>query len=246
MNKVFWKKHSATILTGIGAAGVVGTTIMAVQATPKALRLLDAAKDEKGDDLTKLEKVRGAGPAYIPTIVTGVATITCIFGANSLNKHQQATLMSAYALVDKSYKEYKAKVNELYGDDATKQVEKELAKDTYKDYDASLEGNEKLYYDMFSQRYFEATPEMVRRAEYELNRSISLQECAYLNEFYVNVGLEPIESGWSYGWARSINNERYWQEWVDFEHEKVIMDDGLECIIITFGQDPILDFENYY
>jgi hypothetical protein len=37
----------------------------------------------------------------------------------------------------------------------------------------------------------------------------------------------------------------YWQTWVDFHHEKVIMDDGLECIIITFMQEPYPEFEDY-
>lgn len=34
-------KHSPEILTGIGIAGMVTTTVMAVRATPKALKLRD-------------------------------------------------------------------------------------------------------------------------------------------------------------------------------------------------------------
>ena len=37
-------KHSPEILTGVGIAGMVTTTVMAVRATPKAIRLLE---DEK-------------------------------------------------------------------------------------------------------------------------------------------------------------------------------------------------------
>ena len=40
-----------------------------VKATPKALSLLEQAKEEKGEELTKLETVKIAGPAYIPSIV---------------------------------------------------------------------------------------------------------------------------------------------------------------------------------
>ena len=35
------KKHSPEILTGIGIAGMITTTVMAVRATPKALILIE-------------------------------------------------------------------------------------------------------------------------------------------------------------------------------------------------------------
>ena len=59
---------------------------MAVKDTSKALILLDEAKKEKGDDLTKFEMVKVAGPVYIPTVLVGVSTLGCVFGANALNK----------------------------------------------------------------------------------------------------------------------------------------------------------------
>ena len=111
----FIKKNAPTILTCIGAAGVIVTTVMAVKETPKALSLLEDAEEEKGEELTKWEKVKIAGPVYIPSIITGAATIACIFGSNVISKRQQATLTTAYALLDNSYKEYKKKVDEVYG-----------------------------------------------------------------------------------------------------------------------------------
>ena len=114
-SKLFLKKNTSTILTCVGATGVIATTVMAVQATPKALTLIKEEETIKGGDLTKLEKVKVAGPTYIPAAVTGVATIACIFGANVLNKRYQASLISAYALLDTSFKDYKRKLKELYG-----------------------------------------------------------------------------------------------------------------------------------
>lgn len=38
------KKHSPEILTGIGIAGMITTTVMAVRATPKALILIEEKK----------------------------------------------------------------------------------------------------------------------------------------------------------------------------------------------------------
>ena len=109
----FIKRNSATILTCAGGVGLVATTGLAIKATPKAMTLLEEAKKEKGEDLTKLEVVKTVGVTYLPTILTGTATLACIFGANILNKRQQAALMSAYMLVDTKFKEYKDKVKEI-------------------------------------------------------------------------------------------------------------------------------------
>lgn len=103
------KKASPTILTCIGAAGVVATAVLAVKATPKADSLIkaDSRRNHDGDPYaaTKLEAVKSCWKCYIPAAATGVATIICIFGANTLNKKQQASLASAYALVNRSYTE---------------------------------------------------------------------------------------------------------------------------------------------
>lgn len=127
--KVFFKKNGATILTCLGAAGVIGTAVTAVKATPKAMLLLNEAKKEKGSSLTKLEVVKIAGPLYIPSVLIGVSSIACILGSNVLNKQKQAALVSAYTILDQSYKEYKNKVTEMYGEEANKAVEEELSKD---------------------------------------------------------------------------------------------------------------------
>ena len=66
-SRKFLKKNGSTILTCMGVTGVVGTAIMAVKATPKALELIEDAKKEKGEDLTKLQTIVIAAPAYIPS-----------------------------------------------------------------------------------------------------------------------------------------------------------------------------------
>ena len=59
------------------------------------------------------------------------------------------------------------------------------------------------------------------------------------------LGLEPLEQGFDFGWTIDANMDMYWQTWVDFKHEKTVMDDGLECIIISFMQEPVPDFDDY-
>lgn len=245
-SQVFLKRNSSTILTCVGAVGVVATTVTAVKATPKVMLLLEKAKSEKGEDLTALETVKIAGPAYIPSAVLGVTTLACIFGANVLNKRGQASLMSAYALVDRSYKDYRKKVDEIYGSEAGGQVRAAIAKDKYEEEPKHvLDDDTRLYFDYYSNRYFEATPAEVKNAEYELNRKLVLDDCVYLNEWYDLLGISGLEHGLDVGWSTCANSTMYWQTWVDFHHEKVVMDDGLECIIVSFMQEPYHDFEDY-
>lgn len=102
LNKKNLKKASPTLLSCFGAVGVIGTSALAVKATPKALRKIRADSRENHNDpnaYTKLEAIQSAWIYYVPSVVMGAATIICIFGANILNKRQQAALTSAYALL---------------------------------------------------------------------------------------------------------------------------------------------------
>lgn len=247
----FIKKNAPTILSCLGVVGVVATTVMAVKATPKALSLIENAEEEKGEKLSKWEKVNLAGPVYIPSVVTGVATVACILGSNVISKRQQATLISAYALLDNSYKEYRKKTNELYGEEADKQIRGEIAKDKYTGDNESLDNDKELYYDFYSGRYFESTPEAVLWAEYETNRSMIVNYAVGLNEFYDFLGLEPLPEYESIGWSCGQIEEMYWHPWIEFDHEETIIDgdseynEGMKCTIIYMPFDPFINYLEY-
>lgn len=161
VSKSFLKRNAPTILTCIGAAGVIATSIAAVKATPKAEILLREAEEEKGENLTTLEKIQIAGPVYIPSFLIGASTIACIFGANVLNTRQQATLMSAYGLLDASYKEYSKKVKELYGDEADSKVKEEVTKEHYTEIPETIPEGKQLFFDFKTLNYFESTMDEV-------------------------------------------------------------------------------------
>ena len=241
---LFLKRNGSIILSVLGGAGVVATAVTAVKATCKAIKLIEVYEEQKGENLTTLEKVKVAGPNYIPAILIGVGTITCIFGANVLNKRTQASLMSAYALIDNSYKEYKKKVTELYGVETHKETISSIAKDKYTD-DINVSDDKQLFYDEFSHRYFESTLEDVIKAEYNTNRQLQCNGGVYLNEYYEFLGLEPSPVGTELGWSSGILESHYCAEWIEFDHEKVILDDCLECCIITLRYEPVIDFEYY-
>lgn len=243
-SKLFLNKHASTILTCAGGAGVVVTSVMAAKATPKALALIEEA-NEKNEELTKFDYVVAAFPAYIPAIVAGASTIACIFGANVLNKRAQASLASAYALLNSSYNGYRAKTVELYGDEADDKIKEGVAKDKYTG-DGKLKDNDRqLFYDDYSGRYFESTIEDVLQAEYNLNREVAQAGGAFLNDFYNKLGLSETEYGNYLGWSAGQLMETYWNPWVEFSHSKFTFDDGLECTIITLENDPTHDFTEY-
>ena len=68
-SKIYLRKASPTILSGFGAAGVIATSILAVKATPKAIRRIrnDSCVKHDGDPnaYSKLEAVRSAWVCYI-------------------------------------------------------------------------------------------------------------------------------------------------------------------------------------
>ena len=231
-SKLFLRRNSPTILTFLGAAGVVATSIAAVKATPKAIALLEKTKEEKGEELTKLEMVKVAGPAYIPAIAIGASTIACIFGANALNKKTQASIMSAYALLDTSYKQYKSKVKELYGENSDRNVKKEIAKDKFKNNDIHINNEKILFFDFYSLRYFESTERLVLKAENRVNELLKLYGRASLNDFYESLGMPTAYTGYELWW----NVQKCPS--VEFIHDITTMDDGLECCVISMSVEP--------
>lgn len=243
----FLNKNASTILTCIGAVGVVATSVMAAKATPKALSLIEEAKEEKGDELSKWETIQVAGSTYVPTVMSGVATVTCIFGSNILNKRTQAALTSAYVLLDQTHRQYKHKLTELYGEDTNALIKTELAKDSYGEerYDEhEYEDDKQLFYDQYSKRYFRATKETVLSAEYEINRMIITNGGASLNDYYDLLDVPKLEHGNHTGWSACQLLETYWNSWLEFQHIHVDMDDGMECTLIEF-MDPFVDFRYY-
>lgn len=255
-SKIYLRKGSPTILTCLGAMGVIATSVMAVKVTPKAVIRIrsDSMIKHNGDPnaYTKQEAVESAWICYIPAITIGVSTIACILGANILNKRQQAVIASAYALVSNSYQDYKGKLKELYGEEThnkiVDEIVKEKAKDVYisspglcgssssLDFDDRNPDDIKLFYDRFSRRYFESTVNQVIQAEYHLNRNRTLGMGVTLTDFYDFLGLEKTDCSDELSW--------YWEDeiaWIDFDHHKTVLDDGLEVYVIDFDYAPHLD-----
>lgn len=251
----FIKHNGATILTIAGGVGVVATTVTAIKATPKALQKLEEAEKEKGETLTKWEKVKTAGPTYIPTIAIGAGTVMCVIGVHLLTSKTQANVASAYALIERSYSEYKDKLIELYGQETHDEIVDAIAAEKAENVGIRTPGyvsqsslfvdercgRNRLFYDEFGDRFFETTLEQVISAQYHLNRNYCLRGYSVLNEFYDFLGLEPTDHGDELGWC-AYDDGTFW---VEFNNRQTEIN-GQECIVIEMPYAPDLEWKDYY
>ena len=242
MNK-FLRKASPTILTGLGVIGVVGTAVLSVRATPKALALIKVKKDElKTDKLTPQELVEATWKCYIPSALVGVSTIACIIGIGVLDRRNQAALTSAYAMLNESYKQYRQAAKKVCGEDADNKIHAEMAKDAqvasydwgYQVYNMDMdpESEQVLFYDLTSLKYFTTTMAAVLNAQYLVNRNLAIRGDCSLNEYLSFLGVEGIDKGDEMGWEISYMVEEMDCYWLDFDNQKTTLEDGLECIVI--------------
>lgn len=239
------KRASPTILSCIAAIGTVATAVLAVKATPKAIEYIQMNTGYNHDGVmevpSKEEIVKATWKNYIPAAAVGLGTIVCILSANGLNRKQQATITSAYVLLENAYKEYKNKLKDIYGEETDTEVRKAVAKDNYTG-DPDVTDGKLLFYDEYSNRYFERTMEEVIDAEYHLNREFILEGDVKLNKFYELLGLPGTELGAVVGWDCESAAAFFGYSWIDFEHDLVVMDDGLECYIVHMPFAPTREF----
>lgn len=223
--KKFLIKNSSNILTIIGIGGVIGTTYSGIKSTIKAVRILDEVENkELCDNKTKFKLVY---KEYIPTAILASGTIFCILGANYLNKKSQASLASAYMLLEKSYSNYKDKVMELYENSDTI-IKEKISKDLY-DPNINVEDKE-LFFDFTSMQWYVSTFNEVKNAERIILDCIKSSGVACVNDYYDFLGLKTISDGFLLGWDESsISNKNN----MNFIYEKYQTDDGMEYCIVT-------------
>ena len=234
-------KHSPEILTGIGIAGMITTTVLAVTETPKAIRLLEQAEKEKGEKLTASDKVKACWKCYIPAAVTGTVSVACLIGASSVNVRRNTALATAYKLSETALSDYKEKVVETIGEKKEQAVKDAIAKDKVTNNppvqrDIIVTGNgESLCYDVTFGRYFKSSIESLKKIENELNRRMRNEMHISLNEFYYEVGLDDVAAGHDLGW--DIDNG-----YIELDFSSQLTPDGTPCIVISFANPPRYDF----
>ena len=208
-SQTFVTKHTPEILTGVGIAGMLMTTALAVKATPKALALIEDERHAQDvNRLTPMETVKVAWKPYIPAAITGATSIACLIGANSVSARRTAALAAAYQLSENALSEYREKVIETIGERKEQVVRDNIAKDRIEKHDIDddnvivTNNGDTLCFDPLSSRTFTHDIEKIRRAENELNRKLihGIEYTISLNDFYNEIDVEQTELGEYLGW----------------------------------------------
>lgn len=257
-------KRSPEILTGIGIAGMITTVILAVKATPKAMELIEeeiffkekeaheggifTEKDEKSAfSLTSIETVKVAWKPYVPAAITGVTSIACLIGANSVHVRRNAALATAYQLSTTALSDYREKVVETIGEKKENNIRDKVAKKKINENPPETstiimtgKGNT-LIYDSHSDRYFRSDIDKIRNAVLTLNeRMINGSEMYIsLNDFYDEIGLKHTESGDRIGWR--IDKGK-----IDIRYSAQLTENNEPCIVLDHLIPPEYDFNRYY
>lgn len=237
-SKRFLKRNSSTILTCVGAIGVAATAVVSARDTIKAIEMVKK-KEEADVKLSKKEIVKTVAPAYIPTIVVGLSTMVCIFGSNMLNKKTQACLTSAYALLDRSYKEYRDEAKKIYGEDSDERIKEGIAKNRYEDSDDfSRKDGKELFFDFYGLQFFNATINELQEAEMAVNQLLLMNGYVGLSTFYDMLGIECTDWDNAVGWSLASCRECGYDK-IEFTHRKIKHEDGTEFWAVDMLCQPV-------
>lgn len=242
------KKHSPEILVVAGIAGTVVSAVLACKATTKVAEILDETKgtldtihegmetgaingqeytneDGKKDTVVvyaqtgmKLAKLYG------PAIILGTLSITSILASNNILRKRNVALSAAYAAIDKSFKEYRGRVIERFGEQvdtelkygikAKKFEEIEVDPETGKEKkvkktvmvaDPNLQSDYAVYFDSKSRNY-ETNPDynrMFLKAQQAFaNDKLQTRGHLFLNEVLDDLDLPRTPAGQIVGWTK--------------------------------------------
>ena len=244
------QKHSPEILMGVGVVGIVTSTVMACRATMKLNDILEESKETRDKikevennpkyedkyspedakkDLTINYVQTGMKIAklYAPAVVLGGASLGCLLASNDILRKRNAALSAAYMTVDKSFKEYRNRVTERFGEEVEKEIRYGIKAEQLETTVVDEDGNETTVTDtvktmdptLYSDyaRFFDAaSPCWQNDPEYNLMFLKAQQQYAndllrakgrlFLNDVYDMLGIEKTKAGQVVGWVYDREN----------------------------------------
>lgn len=279
------KKHSPEILIVAGVVGTVASAVMACKATTKLSTVLeehkkdvnavhecseneeikaDYSQEDAKKDLTIIYAQTGAKlvKLYAPAIAL---SITSIVASNNILRKRNVALAAAYATVDKSFKEYRNRVVERFGEQVDKELKYDIKakkfEETVKDPETGKEKKVKSTVNVANAdsgyaRFFDETCKgyekdtqynllMLRGQQQYANDLLHARGYVFLNDVYDMLGIDRTKEGQIVGWVYNKNNE-VGDNFVDFgilETNRETEDGSYEpAILLDFNVDGnILD-----
>ena len=237
------ERHTPEILTGIGVAGMVTSTVLAVKATPKAYLLVNDREDElEVEKLPVTELVKTTWKCYIPAAVTCGASIACLVGASSVNFKRNAALATAYKLSEAALSEYKDAVIETIGEKKEQSVRDKVAEERLKKNPVSkseiivTDNGTTLCYDPVGNSYFKSNIQQIESAKNKLNARMLSENYVSLNDFYDELGIGPTKLGEDLGW------DIYKDGLIDIAFSSQLAEDGTPCLVMDYSIAPRYEY----
>ena len=243
-------KHSPEILAGVGVVGVVGSLVMACKATTKLSDVLEESKEQldkikevaadpayeekysqddakKDTTITYVQTGVKVAKLYAPSVILCAGSLGCLLASNNILKKRNAALSAAYMTVDKSFKEYRKRVADRFGEEVEKEIRynikaEEITKvdedgnevtETVKVMDGTDDPNS---YSDYARFFDESCAAWQNDAEYNLTFLKAQQQYAndllkargrlFLNEVYRMLGIDETKAGQVVGWVYNPDN----------------------------------------
>ena len=243
-------KHSPEILAGVGVVGVVGSLVMACKATTKLSDILEDSKEQldkikevaadpayeekysqddakKDTTITYVQTGVKVAKLYAPSVILCAGSLGCLLASNNILKKRNAALSAAYMTVDKSFKEYRKRVADRFGEEVEKEIRynikaEEITKvdengnevtETVKVMDGTDDPNS---YSDYARFFDESCAAWQNDAEYNLTFLKAQQQYAndllkargrlFLNEVYRMLGIDETKAGQVVGWVYNPDN----------------------------------------
>lgn len=195
-------KHSPEILTAVGIVGLITAGVTAVKNTPSAMDILNKAREEKGEEVTKVEAVKLCWKPYIfPVILATVSVVSIIF-ARRIDAGRTAALVTACKMSEQAAERFETATREVVDDKTLGKIQDKVTRDISKDrpyvddevIDLGTAGPKQLFYECYSGRYFRATRDYVDKAINEFNRQLLNEDDMIVNEYLDCFNLPRIDA----------------------------------------------------
>jgi len=242
ITKGFFNKYSPEILTTLGLSSMITSTVLAVKATPKAVKLINDKEKEVNNKLTIKETVQITWKEYLPSASFGISGIIFIICGCRINSKRSAAFASAYAISERTFLTYRDKVIETLGEKKEKEIREKINQDKINK--KPLKNNQviitskgnTLMMDSISGRYFRSDLDTIRKVINELNRCITYQNYISLNEFYKSIGLDGIKNGDKIGW--NIDDGL-----IELDFDTCLAENDEPCICIDYSRQPKANYD---
>lgn len=217
------QKHSPIILTTVGVAGVITAGVMAARATLKLEDTVDLANQRlEHAQVTEASKTKAVVAnvtdlvkLYGPSVTLGAVSLVCIVSAQGILHKRNAALVVAYKGLEQTYRNYRARVVEEYGEDVDRKFHLNLREETIEDKDGKkvtvLTPSNEGAYGEYTFIYGPDNPNWVGTHEFNdfflqkqediLNDLLRLRGHVTLNDALDKLGFARTKAGMVTGWV---------------------------------------------